>query len=273
MSISRIKKPNAELHGRYTALRRKMQARQARLNQDSPPLTADNSSQSFKSTTDETMHNSDETPSSEEEICSSMCSTRPPSRSSERSKVSQQQPLTFSNMLVDSSSRMATPVNHPEAGDVFQYLPPTPTQHYTFQHRLSLDHHMLDPSNFSPVHLSTLSEPMLTPRPEYLPGPLFENPFPLHASSLPNDWLSSTTSTHSINGFPFPESFDLSPLNGSHIDRSGPPQHKQRTSRRTTIVLEDIEETTLSKVMSILIQEKAKVRMETTHSDRAPDHR
>jgi hypothetical protein len=132
-------------------------------------------------------------------------------------------------------------------------------------------HHILDPSNFSSVNFSSLSEPMLTPRPEYLPGPMLDNSFPLQASSLPNEWLSGPTSNHSMNSFPFPETFDMSPLSGSGIDRQYQPH--QPLSRKTTIVLEDIEETTLSKVMSILIQEKAKVRMETSHSDRLSDHR
>jgi hypothetical protein len=213
------------------------------------------------------MHTSDGTPSSEEEVCSSMCSTRPPSQSSIRSKRSQHQVPNFDSMAIDaaSASGLANPV-HPDSGDLFQYLPPSASHQYNFQHRPSMDHHMLDSSNFSPINLSTLSEPMLTPRPEYMPGPILDNSFPLHASSLPNNWLQGQNSSHSMNGFPFPESFDISPLHNGGLERQYQPP--QNPSRKTTIVLEDIEETTLSKVMSILIQEKAKVRMETEHSDR-----
>ncbi|OQU98247.1 Myb-like DNA-binding domain-containing protein [Cladophialophora immunda] len=257
------------LKNRYTALRRKQHSQQTATNGESPQLHPRFSAQIPRSVSDDMMQISDELASSEEEICSSMGSTRPPSRSSNHSKKSQQQTGNF-NMVVDASSGLTTPASNTDSGDLFHYMAHTPNQNFGFQHRQSVDHPLLDSSNFSPMNLSTLSEPMLTPRPEYMPSAMLDTTYPLHASSLPNEWLSGgTTSNPHMHGFPFPESFDVSPMSG--IDRHYLPQ--QTSSRKTTIVLEDIEETTLSKVMNILIQEKAKVRMETTHSDRAPERR
>jgi hypothetical protein len=206
-------------------------------------------------------YSSDETPSGQEEICSPLCWPMSPTRSSNRYRMSPQQPLTCSDMLVNSSSRMVTPVNHTDFGNNFQSLPPSPTQHCNFQHRLSSNHHMLELGNFLPVHLSTVSEPMRTPRPEYLSGSLCASSFPLQASSLQNDWPSRATDVRSIHPLPFSATCDLSSPNGSHVDGKCLPQHK--ISRKTTIVLEDIEERTLSKVLDILIREKARLRMET----------
>ncbi|KIX96226.1 uncharacterized protein Z520_08004 [Fonsecaea multimorphosa CBS 102226] len=257
------------LKNRYTALRRKQHSQQIATSGESPQLHQTFSTQAHRSVSDDLMQISDELPSSEEEICSSMGSTRPPSRSSSHSKKSQHQTGNF-DMVVDSSSGLTTPASHTDSGDLFQYLPHTPNPNFGFQHRQSVEHPLLDSRNFSPLHLSTLSEPMLTPRPEYLPSAMLDTTYPMHASSLPNDWLSQgTTSNQHMHGFPFPESFDVSPMSG--MDQHYPPQ--QASSRKTTIVLEDIEETTLSKVMNILIQEKAKVRMETTHSGRVSERR
>ncbi|OCT48081.1 hypothetical protein CLCR_04063 [Cladophialophora carrionii] len=251
------------------ALKNRVNPPAMRANGDSPSSIPGSSARSFSSVTEDMMQLSDGTPSSEEEAYSSMSSTRPPSRSSTRSQSSLHQAANFNNMVIDSSSRLETPTHHSDSGELFQYLPPTPDQRYSYLQ--SMNHQILNPSNFSPVNLSTLSEPMLTPRPEYLAGSSFDNGFPLHASSFPNGWLSGSNRDHSMNGFPFPESFDMRPLNGGSIDQRYPLQPP--SSRKTTIVLEDIEEATLSRVMSILIQEKAKVSMETTHTNGRSDHR
>lgn len=129
---------------------------------------------------------------------------------------------------------------------------------------------MLNAGGFAGMNSSDMNEPMLTPRAEYMPSAFFDNSFPLNGSELPNEWLSGSP-PNNINGFPFPETFDVSPMSSRSLDQPHLPP--QTSSRKTTIVLEDIEETTLSKVMNILIQEKAKVRMETTHSDRTADRR
>ncbi|OAL39286.1 hypothetical protein AYO20_01604 [Fonsecaea nubica] len=256
------------LKNRYTALRRKQHTQQIASNSQSPQPHPSFSSQVHRSGRDELMQLSDELPSSEEEICSSMGSTRPPSRSSNHSKKSQGQADNF-NMAMDPLSGLTTPASHTDSSELFQYMPHTPNQNFGFQHRQSIDHSLLDSSNFSPLNMS-MSEPMLTPRPEYMPTSMLDATYPVHASSLPNEWLSGgPASNQHIHGFPFPESFDISSMSGS--DRHYIPQ--QTSSRKTTIVLEDIEETTLSKVMNILIQEKAKVRMETTHSDRSLERR
>ncbi|OAP55325.1 hypothetical protein AYL99_10298 [Fonsecaea erecta] len=245
------------LKNRYTALRRKQHSRLAP-NGDSPQLHPGFSTQASQSVGDDLMQISDELPSSEEETCSSMGSTRPPSRSSMHSKRSQPQAGSF-DIVVDSSSSLATPASHADSGDLFQYMSHTSNHNFGFQQRQSMDHSLMDSNNFSPLHLSTLSEPMLTPRPEYMPPPMLDTTYPLHASSLPNEWLSgATTSNQHLHGFPFPESFDVPPMTG--MNRHYQPQ--QASSRKTTIVLEDIEETTLSKVMNILIQEKAKEHKE-----------
>lgn len=218
------------------------------------------------------MQISDSTTSSEEEISSSLSSTRPASRASTRSRHSQHQGVSFTSLPVDSSG-MASPLHRANSGSQFQYIAQLPNQDYSFQHRQSIDHNMLDANSFPSVNISTLGEPMLTPRPEYLhlPGPILDGSLPLHASSLPNESLWGSTPNQSMNGFPFPETFNVSPLESCSIDRQYAPQ--LNASRKTTIVLEDIEESTLSKVMNILIQEKAKVRMETTPSDRPSDSR
>lgn len=217
---------------------------------------------------------SDEIVSSEEETCASNCSTRPASRSSVRSRASQPQHANFNNFAVESSSGIPRQSSsHPGAGHLFQYMPPPSNQPFGFEQRQGMDHSMLNASDFSAIDSSDMNEAMITPRPEYLPSVLFDHSFnPLNSSAIANEWLAGAPSNHGgLHGFPFPESFDVSPLSAGSVE----PQYQvpQPPSRKTTIVLEDIEEDTLSKVMNILIQEKAKVRMETTHSDRQADHR
>jgi hypothetical protein len=210
---------------------------------------------------DEMKYSSDETPPGQREICSPLCGPMLPTRLSDQYRMSPQQLLISSDMLVNVSSRMVTPVNHTDSGDNFQSLPPLPTQYCIFQHLLSSNHRMSDLGNFLLVHLPTVSEPMRTPRPEHPSGPLFASSFPLQAGSLQNDWLSRPIDVQSIHPLPFSATYDLSSLNGSHVDGNCPPQRK--ISRKTIIVLEDIEESTLSKVLGILIREKARLRMET----------
>ncbi|KIW93494.1 uncharacterized protein Z519_06099 [Cladophialophora bantiana CBS 173.52] len=245
------------LKNRYTALRRRQHSRQTSNNTESPRSQPRLPTQALRAVSDDLIQISDEIPSSEEEVCSSMDSTRPPSRSSIQSMKPHHQAGNL-NMVVDSSSEITTSALHADSGDRFQYMSPMPNRNLGFHHCQSVNHSIPESNNFSPLNVTTLSEPMLTSRPEYLQS---DNSYSLHASSLPNEWLlGGTTSNQNIHGFPFPESFDISPTNG--IDRQYPLQ--QSSSRKKTIALEDIEETTLSKVVSILIQEKAKVRIETT---------
>ncbi|KIX05319.1 uncharacterized protein Z518_06191 [Rhinocladiella mackenziei CBS 650.93] len=261
------------LKNRYTALRRRLHSHQGKpgTNDRRAPSGSASSSQVLQSATDKLMQMSDGLPSSEDEVCQSACSTRPISRSSMRSRRSPHQSSAF-NMGVESSPGIGGQTGHSGSDGFFSYLPPSAAnQNYGYDRR-DLSSSMLSQAHFSTMNPSHMEEPMLTPRANFLPSSLYDTSFPLNSSNLSNEWLSGSSSNQNIgSSFPFPHGFDCSPLGGGNIDPSY--QSAQPSSRKTTIVLEDIEETTLSKVMNILIQEKAKVRMETTHSDRPTEHR
>jgi hypothetical protein len=215
---------------------------------------------------------SDETPSSEEEVSPSMCSTRPPSRTSVRSKQFEQHPRSFVRPL-ETSSGMSTPVSRrPNSGELFHFIPQSPNHAFGLHGRQVVDPHILESQSYPPLQVSNLADHIMTPRQEYLSPPAMGSTFPIHAPPMVSGaWLSPpTVGNHGLNSYPFPETYEMSPLHCNSITQQYPPP---QASRRTTIVLDDIEETTLSKVMSILIQEKARVKMETTPSDRSAEQR
>jgi hypothetical protein len=215
---------------------------------------------------------SDETPSSEEEVSPSMCSTRPPSRTSSRSKQSEQHSRGFVTPL-EPSSGMSTPVSRrPTSGELFHFIPQSPNHAFGLHGRQIVDPHIIESQSYPPLQVSNLNNHIMAQRQEYLPPPAMGSAFPIQAPPMVSgEWLSPpTVGNHGLNSYPFPETYEISPLHCNNISQQ---YSVPQASRRTTIVLDDIEETTLSKVMSILIQEKARVKMETTPSDRPSEQR
>ncbi|KIX08694.1 uncharacterized protein Z518_03351 [Rhinocladiella mackenziei CBS 650.93] len=86
-----------------------------------------------------------------------------------------------------------------------------------------------------------------------------------HSSSLPTEWFSGTTSDQLVSSLPFPETSDVSATTDGKIDQWY--QLPQTSSRKTTMILEDVEVTTLGKITNIPKHEKAKVRKEPTHPE------